>query len=221
MYFYAKTLTHRGLYRQIHAEALHRKCSLHTGTFTRESFYTHGQLSQSDIYFYTHNFCILLRIGALASVSFHAEVPSHAAAEAFKHRCFSTHNLSHTNTHTAHREAVTPKNFCTDTVSAQMLSHTHRAFTHRELMHTKHLPHTNELLDVGTFTHKSFLHTQASDASPAQENRTFPQFSDVLGSTHILFREWSPQEKPNRDFALHLESAGVSHGKGCSGASAQ
>ena len=66
LYFYAKTLTHRGLYRRIHAEAihaeaLHRKCSLHTGTFTRESFYTHGQLLQSDIYFYTHNFCILLR----------------------------------------------------------------------------------------------------------------------------------------------------------------
>ena len=123
-------------------------------------------------------------------------------------------------THTQHTEKLLHQKTFAQILFLHTYSHTHRAFTHRELMHTKHLPHTNELLDVGAFT-QSFLHTQASDASPAQENRTFPQFSDVLGSTHISFREWSPQEKPNRDFALHLESAGVSHGKGCSGASAQ
>ena len=124
-----KLYTESAAYTQV---LLHEKVSIHTDSFHKAIFtFTH-----------THNFCILLRIGALASVSFHAEVPSHAAAEAFKHRCFSTHNLSHTNTHTAHREAVTPKNFCTDTVSAQMLSHTHTELLHTENLCTQNIFHT-------------------------------------------------------------------------------
>ena len=141
--------------------------------------------------------------------------------DAFPHITF------HTQTRTQHTEKLLHQKTFAQILFLHRCSHTHTHreresfYTQRTYAHKTSSAHTNELLDVGTFTHKSFLHTQASDASPAQENRTFPQFSDVLGSTHISFREWSPQEKPNRDFALRLESAGVSHGKGCSGASAQ
>ena len=84
-----KLYTESAAYTQV---LLHEKVSIHTDSFYKAIFtFTHTTFAY---------FCDLLRVGALASVSFHAEVPSHAAAEAFKHRCFSTHNLSCTNTHT-------------------------------------------------------------------------------------------------------------------------